>query len=91
MPPGSPFQSTRADWEKMWDDVLAHQVTLAWQPVGGSVDGRLGYTYGTWNMKRKDGGERTGKYVTIWKLADDGAWRVVLDGGNANPPPTPPP
>jgi len=28
MPPGGKFQSTREEWEKMWDDVLAHQVTL---------------------------------------------------------------
>jgi ketosteroid isomerase-like protein len=90
MPPGSPFQMTRDEWEKMWDDVLAHQVALSWQPVGGAVEGRLGYTYGTWLIKRKDGAERTGKYFTVWRLDDDGVWRVVLDGGNTNPPPAPP-
>jgi ketosteroid isomerase-like protein len=90
MPPGGPFQSTRDEWEKMWDDVLSHQVALTWQPVGGAVDSRLGYTYGTWTMKRKDGSERAGKYFTTWRLDDDGVWRVVLDGGNANPPPPSP-
>ena len=91
MPPGAPFQMTRDEWEKMWDDVLAKQVSLTWQPVGGAVEGKLGYTYGTWLLKRKDGAERTGKYFTVWRLGDDGVWRVVLDGGNTNPPPQPPP
>jgi ketosteroid isomerase-like protein len=91
MPLGKPFQTTRDEWEKMWDDVLAHQVALSWQPVGGEVDGRIGYTYGTWLLKRKDGTDRTGKYFTVWRLDDDGAWRVVLDGGNMNPPPAPAP
>jgi ketosteroid isomerase-like protein len=90
MPLGKPFQTTRDEWEKMWDDVLAHQVALTWEPVGGAVDGRLGYTYGTWLLKRKDGVERTGKYFTVWRLADDGVWRVALDGGNMNPPPPAP-
>jgi ketosteroid isomerase-like protein len=90
LPPGEPFQTTREDWEKGWDDVLARQVSLTWQPVGGAVEGKLGYTYGTWLLKRKDGAERTGKYFTVWRLDDDGVWRVVLDGGNANPPPKPP-
>jgi ketosteroid isomerase-like protein len=89
MPPGGPFQSNREQWEKMWDDVLGGGVSLAWQPVGGAVEGRLGYTYGTWRMKKQDGAERTGKYFTAWRLDDDGVWRVVLDGGNADP--TPPP
>ena len=86
MPPGRPFQSTRDQWEKMWDEVLSHQVSLKWEPLGGVVEGKLGYTYGQWLMHRKDGSERTGKYFTVWRLDADGVWRVVLDGGNANPP-----
>ncbi len=89
MPPGAPFQTTLDDWEKTWSEILAHQVALSWQPVVGEVDGRLGYTYGTWLLKRQDGVERSGKYFTVWRLDDDGIWRVVLDGGNVNPPPAP--
>jgi ketosteroid isomerase-like protein len=66
---------------------------LLWTPVAGDISksGDLGYTWGRYTFSDTDeAGEMQvshGKYFTIWKLQDDGAWKVVLDGGNANPPP----
>jgi ketosteroid isomerase-like protein len=91
MPPGQPFQSRRDDWERTWDEILDHRVALSWEPTGGAVDRMLGYTYGTWRLRRKDGSERTGKYFTVWRLEADGIWRVALDGGNVDPPSKPAP
>ena len=64
---------------------------LMWTPVGGDISapGDLGYTYGTYEFhaKGKDGKEviEYGKYTSIWKLQQDGSWKVVLDMGNASP------
>ncbi len=74
-----------ADWNE------AGQLT--WTPEDGVVSssGDLGYTWGRYVFRstREDGEEvvRHGKYTTIWKRQEDGAWKVVLDIGNENPPP----
>ena len=66
---------------------------LSWTPVGAdiSASGDLGYTYGTFEFHSKDkDGKPTveyGKYTSIWKLQQDGSWKVVLDMGNAIAPP----
>jgi ketosteroid isomerase-like protein len=66
---------------------------LVWTPVDGDISssGDLGYTYGTYEFhsKDKDGKAHVehGKYTSIWKLQKDGSWKVVLDMGNASPPP----
>jgi len=68
---------------------------LTWTPVGGdiSASGDLGYTYGTFEFRSKDKeGKPTvdsGKYTSIWKLQEDGSWKMVLDMGNASPKPKP--
>jgi ketosteroid isomerase-like protein len=62
---------------------------LSWTPVGAdiSASGDLGYTFGTYEFRSKDKeGKPTveyGKYTSIWKLQQDGSWKVVLDMGNA--------
>ncbi|MCH8348221.1 MAG: ATP-binding cassette domain-containing protein [Proteobacteria bacterium] len=66
---------------------------LVWTPLAGGISesGDLGYTWGRYTFSNTDeAGEMEvshGKYFTIWKVQDDGAWKVVLDGGNTNPPP----
>ena len=66
---------------------------LTWTPVGAdiSASGDLGYTYGNYEFhsKDKDGKDHVehGKYTSIWKLQNDGSWKVVLDMGNASPEP----
>ncbi len=65
--------------------------SLTWAPVGAdiSASGDLGYTYGTFEFRSmgKDGKPVVdhGKYTSIWKKQKEGAWKVVLDMGNASP------
>lgn len=57
---------------------------LEWSPIIGDASGDLGYTVGTATIR----GERSAhysKYLTVWKREPDGAWRFVVDGGNAAP------
>jgi len=66
---------------------------LSWTPVGAdiSASGDLGYTYGTFEFDSKDKDGKPiveyGKYASIWKLQQDGTWKVVLDMGNATAQP----
>jgi len=66
---------------------------LVWTPQAGDISssGDLGYTWGRYiySVPGEDGTRQKshGKYMTVWKLQADGQWKVVLDGGNSNPPP----
>ena len=68
-------------------------VKLTWHPNKAELSGsgELGYTYGTYEMQTPDaaGGTATvrrGKFTTVWKKQDDGAWKYVLDVGMPDPP-----
>src|SRR2546422_2468203 len=66
---------------------------LSWEPKKAEVarSGELGWTWGTYELHTKDAeGKpvvRYGKYVNVWRKQKDGAWRVILDMGNASPTP----
>lgn len=66
--------------------------SLTWTPkeADASASGDLGYTWGRWEYRDRthDGKpvDVKGTYVTIWKRQADGTWKVVLDGGNPDPP-----
>lgn len=64
--------------------------SLTWTPRLAEVapSGDLGFTVGVATSRT---GERTShsKYLTIWKRQPGGAWRFVVDGGNAAPAPRP--
>ena len=61
---------------------------LTWEPLKAEVakSGELGYTWGNWKYELKDTTYH-GNYFTVWKLQQDGSWKVALDGGNTTPPP----
>ncbi len=65
---------------------------LSWEPTDAHAfpGGKKGYTHGTWvlTMNGKDGKpmKLTGEYLTIWRLNKAGEWRIIWDGGAANPP-----
>jgi len=72
--------------------------TLTWEPsqAAASRSGELGYTYGTYELRRASASAvERGHYVRIWKKKSDGrknsdgAWKVVLDLLNPLPPPRP--
>lgn len=64
---------------------------MSWSPAGAEVaaSGDLGVTFGDWNTSAgkagTEAGESEGKYVTVWKRAGDGRWRVLADIGNTRP------
>jgi ketosteroid isomerase-like protein len=66
---------------------------LTWKPVAAeaSCGADLGYTWGKAevHLTGPDGQPTTRytKYVTVWKKQADGAWRFVVDIGNASPEP----
>lgn len=68
---------------------------IKWRPQFVEVldDGTLALTRGPYRMISKDdNGEKTdywGTFNSVWRLNDDGEWRVVFDAGNATAePPT---
>ena len=67
--------------------------SLRWEPKTGELQpsGRVGYTSGRWTMRMKNGEgkpvELHGGYLTVWGKQKDGSWKVIADGGSADPPP----
>jgi ketosteroid isomerase-like protein len=68
------------------------KLDLHWEPIQGEMfpGDRLGYTTGSWTLTGTNAkGESVslkGRYLTVWKKTADGAWKVVWDGGSAEPP-----
>ena len=66
---------------------------LNWEPQEAEVarSGDLGYTWGTYIVSWVDADGQLqspyGKYLNIWKKQSDGKWKVLIDMGNASPPP----
>lgn len=60
---------------------------LSWEPEYAEIasSGDLGYTTGPWEFRQNpDDAEAAsyGHFVSIWRMQDDGSWRVILDLGN---------
>ena len=93
VPNGAPLIQGKAEIAKGMSFLDNKNNRLTWTTVGAdiSASGDLGYTYGTFEFhsKNKEGKPTVdyGKYTSIWKLQKDGSWKVVLDMGNASPPP----
>lgn len=70
---------------------LPASAILTWKPsfAAASAAGDLGYTWGRYEYRDKaaDGKPivESGTYVTVWRRHADGSWKVVLDGGTADP------
>ncbi|MDX1547327.1 MAG: nuclear transport factor 2 family protein [Rhodothermales bacterium] len=61
---------------------------LSWEPTVADVSaaGDLGYTSGPY-VYQEDGRTAHGHYVSVWRRAEDGPWRLVLDVGVPHPEP----
>jgi ketosteroid isomerase-like protein len=93
IPDGEGFLRGRNEIAKRagyFDDKRNH---MTWTPLGADVatSGDLGYTFGTYEFHGVDKDNQPmvsiGKYTTIWKLQQDGSWKVVLDMANTSPIP----
>ena len=77
----------------LYDEQQRAGGTLNWRPVyaDAAESGDLGMTVGesVFTGRGANGTvvQRFGKYLTIWKKQPGGAWRFVVDGGNASPTP----
>jgi len=71
---------------------LPPTATITWEPafVDVSSSGDLGYTWGRYTLtlpsvvRGKPPSVQMGTYVTVWRRQPGGAWKVVLDGGEAD-------
>ena len=61
---------------------LRTNATLVWRPqyIGVAPSGDLGFSLGP-ALYKAAGKQSGGYYLTIWKHAQDGAWRFLLDHG----------
>ena len=93
-PAGAPIVTGKEAIGRLWSPLLTTPgVAITWEPLQANVSraGDLGYTFGGYQLTREtEEGETTielGSYVTIWKKEPGGAWKVVVDIGNADQPP----
>lgn len=63
--------------------------SLRWKPENGAmiIPGVVGYTTGSFEQRARDDAGNTvvtrGTYVSMWRKQPDGAWKIILDTGNA--------
>ncbi|PIU44405.1 MAG: hypothetical protein COS95_09155 [Ignavibacteriales bacterium CG07_land_8_20_14_0_80_59_12] len=68
--------------------------SLHWRPehAGMMIPGILGYTAGKYENHRKNTDGKTvirrGRYCSVWRIQADGSWKIVLDTGSQEGPPT---
>ena len=82
--------AVRAELKSDWDDP---EYSLTWEPKRAEMfhSGKMGNTSGRWTYVGKNAkGEKVtlhGDYLTVWQKQADGAWKVIYDGGTADPTP----
>ncbi len=65
---------------------------LTWTPQGGELSpgGEMGYTWGQYEGRSvgaaANGAVEQGRFVTVWKKEKDGAWKILMDTSNQDPP-----
>ena len=83
-----PVLRGKAAMQSAWKPLIENRsISLRWQPISAEISKSrdLGYTVGSYTITRTD--EKgasivgTGKYLTIWRLQDDGSWKVEFDTG----------
>jgi ketosteroid isomerase-like protein len=83
MAPNGDILSGRAEIDHYWTALVADRFTsLTLQPFRSSVADAVAYETGTYELRlRQSGGPvlETGQFVTVYKRAEDGTWRVVYD------------
>jgi ketosteroid isomerase-like protein len=92
--PGEVVRGKTAIRAYMKDAFGTEGFLLEWEPEHASISasGDLGYTFGRYTAHRtgEDGSDviREGRYITIWHKQPDGTWKVALDTGVPDPPPS---
>jgi ketosteroid isomerase-like protein len=70
-------------------DQIPPGFTIEWAPDSGhaSASGDLAWTSGSYTVKLNGAAIDAGRYITGWRKAADGAWKVVIDSRIPDPPP----
>lgn len=68
----------------------AKPMLLKWEPIKSDISrsADLGYTYGSYELRRGDNEVEKGYYVRVWKRNGSGKWKLVLDTLSPIPPET---
>ncbi len=81
-------EAVRAEFGAMIDAGLVGEVTS----VEARTAGDIGYNVGLYSLGTSDGeAVDRGKFIEIWRLGDDGHWRISNDIFNSNLPAAPQP
>lgn len=92
---GAEVRRGRSEITEGWSPFLAEGgPKIKWRPIHVEVldDGKLALTRGLYRLTavNEDGKESVswGSFNSVWRLNDDGEWRVVFDAGDpaAGPP-----
>ncbi len=93
LPAGSAIVTGRDAIREFVSKTMTPDSSIRWEPIDGFVSGDLGYTYGLSKAVRLGAGDKPvvswGKYVSVWRRAQDRAWRIVVHIDNATPAPPP--
>jgi ketosteroid isomerase-like protein len=76
-------------WANSMMSMPGFQVTWQATTVEVAASGDVGYTAGTYSLQMNMGGTPitdTGKYLTVWKKNETGAWKVAVDVFNSDLP-----
>lgn len=78
---------------KSWTTIIAGKTThLDWYPqhVVATGDGNIAYSSGAYLFEdaapKANPRYTIGKFSTVWRRGNDGAWRVAFDGGDEGKP-----
>jgi ketosteroid isomerase-like protein len=66
----------------------AKPMQLKWEPIKSDISrsADLGYTYGSYELRRGDNEVEKGYYVRVWKRNGSGKWKLALDTLSPIPP-----
>ena len=84
------FQPLPVNGRRVWSARPRSAATLMWEPAFAEVaaSGDLGYTTGPWEFRppadAKDSTRFYGHFVSVWRRAPSGAWKVAVDLGAAH-------
>ena len=92
---GIVFQPLAVNGKQVWQARAASKATLIWEPAFAEVAaaGDLGYTTGPWELRPPEEAQDRpvvhGHFVSVWRRAGDGPWRVAIDLGASHEPAEP--
>ena len=87
--PGLPPVVGRTAIRELMAPALAQEgLEFTWEPLRAEVAAAddMGFTYGTWRIAVHGQQRSTGKYLSVWRRDESGAWRVLVDTGNRDEP-----